>query len=185
MKKKHEHSGRSSEGYLDASVILSAIDLKEGENVVDAGCGRGYISLEAARIIGPKARVLAIEIHEGAINELRERLEANGLENLDTVHGDATRDLPVGDGTIDVFLMVKVFHGFFINEELDSITDEIHRILTKDGRIGILENVERWDAPDPDDKEPEDVGTVMSRYGFKLQAIRPVSDDHVIGILTR
>ena len=47
--KRHEHSGMSSKGFLDAEMVLKYIGIKEGDRFLDLGCGDGHFSIAASR----------------------------------------------------------------------------------------------------------------------------------------
>jgi FkbM family methyltransferase len=76
----------------DTNVIEKIVtDLKPGDIFVDVGANIGWISLNAARQVGPAGRVIAIE----PIAELRRRMAfnaaSNGFDNI-TIVGSAVGD---------------------------------------------------------------------------------------------
>lgn len=56
--------------------------LSENSTFVDCGANVGGYSIMAARLVGPKGRVVAIEMLEGTVKALRRNLALNGLENV-------------------------------------------------------------------------------------------------------
>ena len=42
--------------------VLEALNLRTSEQVLEVGCGGGYLTYEAARFVGPTGRVCAIDI---------------------------------------------------------------------------------------------------------------------------
>lgn len=42
------------------SVVLEALNLRTGEQVLEIGCGGGFYAYEAAQCVGPTGRVCAI-----------------------------------------------------------------------------------------------------------------------------
>lgn len=76
------------------SLCLELIEkyLKQGQKVLDIGCGSGILSIAAALLgSGP---VLAVEIDPDAARTARENAQANGVENMVTVQeGDLTKDV--------------------------------------------------------------------------------------------
>ncbi|HWQ75666.1 MAG TPA: 50S ribosomal protein L11 methyltransferase [Syntrophomonas sp.] len=66
--------------------------VKGGENIIDAGCGSGILSIAAAKL--GAARVLAMDIDQVAVNIARANVSMNGLDKIVQVEcGDITRDL--------------------------------------------------------------------------------------------
>ena len=66
--------------------LIDVLDIREGDHVVQVGCGHGYFSAVLSRIVGPKGRVVAIER-----DERLGRLAANYLRdyrNVEVVQAD-------------------------------------------------------------------------------------------------
>jgi ubiquinone/menaquinone biosynthesis C-methylase UbiE len=68
--------------WQDPEKILARIGLKPGMTFVDPGCGDGYFALPAARMVGPKGKVIAADINEEAIERLRQQAAEEGLGQL-------------------------------------------------------------------------------------------------------
>lgn len=68
--------------WQDPEKILAEIGLTTGMTFVDVGCGDGYFAIPAARMVGPKGRVMAVDIDEGAIGRLRQQAAKEGLSQL-------------------------------------------------------------------------------------------------------
>ena len=60
MTEKHMHHGKSSRDILDADEILKAAGLKSDDVFLDAGCGDGYISIEASSVVGDRWKGICI-----------------------------------------------------------------------------------------------------------------------------
>lgn len=69
-----------------------------GEKVVDVGCGGGVNSLEIARLVGPKGKVLGVDIAHMLIEKAEERAWQGGVENVEFYCADAENArLPMTD----------------------------------------------------------------------------------------
>jgi SAM-dependent methyltransferase len=75
--------------------------------VLDVGCGAGRLSIPAARTVGPKGEVVAIDIQEAMLRKLNERIAAEGIANIRTVLGDITQ-IPIEGNGFDLALLVTV-----------------------------------------------------------------------------
>lgn len=62
--------------------------LSSGMNVLDIGSGAGDVSLLAANIVGPDARVTGVDMNAEILNTARERARASGHQNVNFVAGD-------------------------------------------------------------------------------------------------
>jgi ubiquinone/menaquinone biosynthesis C-methylase UbiE len=76
--------------------FLSRAGFKEGDTLVDLGCGPGFTTLDLARRVGPRGRVIAVDRDgERSIRRLQRAVDAAGLGNVETRVADLERfDLP-------------------------------------------------------------------------------------------
>ncbi|WP_407415706.1 class I SAM-dependent methyltransferase [Methanobrevibacter sp.] len=136
---EHKHHGKSSSKFLSSDEILKEFNFKGNETFLDAGCGDGYISIKAIEEYLPEGEVYAIDIYEESIDALNNYKNENNLENLSTIVADLTKGVPdVKDGSIDVILMLNVFHGFNEDNQSDVI-NELSRLIKDDGKIAIMD----------------------------------------------
>jgi ubiquinone/menaquinone biosynthesis C-methylase UbiE len=47
--------------------------------VLDVGCGPGFFTLEAARMVGPAGQVIALDVQQGMLDKLHTAVHAAGL----------------------------------------------------------------------------------------------------------
>jgi ubiquinone/menaquinone biosynthesis C-methylase UbiE len=59
-----------------------------GMNVLDIGCGVGDVSLLAARLVGPHGSVTSIDLDAAALETLKARAAAEGVENIACVEAN-------------------------------------------------------------------------------------------------
>jgi ubiquinone/menaquinone biosynthesis C-methylase UbiE len=78
---------------------------------VDLGCGDGYFAIPASRLVGPKGRVIAIDIDEGAIGRLRQHAAEEGLNQLSAEVG-AAEDTVACEGCADFIFFGINLHDF-------------------------------------------------------------------------
>ena len=137
---EHRHHGKSSADFLDSDEILAELDLKGNETFLDAGCGDGYISKRAVEKYLPQGKVYAVDAYAESIRQLQEYVDENDIENLIPVGADITGTIPdVGDESVDVVLMLNVFHGFKDDNQKEEVINELKRIVKSDGRIAIMD----------------------------------------------
>lgn len=73
-RKRHEHHGKSSKGFLDAGKVLRYIGIKEGDRFLDLGCGDGYFSIAASQAVGKNGLVYDFDMDEEAIALLQKEI---------------------------------------------------------------------------------------------------------------
>lgn len=83
------HSKSFKAGYFevqDASSqqIAPLLDVQPGQQVVDACAGAGGKSLHIAALMNNKGRVLAMDLHQWKLNNLRKRAKRNGIDIVET-----------------------------------------------------------------------------------------------------
>jgi ubiquinone/menaquinone biosynthesis C-methylase UbiE len=54
--------------------------INEGMKVLDIGCGPGYFSIELAKMIGNSGKVFAVDLQEGMLQKIRDKIKGTGLE---------------------------------------------------------------------------------------------------------
>lgn len=84
-------------------VALSKTRLKDGNIVLDIGCGSGSITVEAAMQVAPNGKVYAIDQDENAIKLTKENLKKFNVANIEVIHSkvqDAISKLPVADAIL-------------------------------------------------------------------------------------
>jgi ubiquinone/menaquinone biosynthesis C-methylase UbiE len=77
-------------------LLLSRAGFARGATLVDLGCGPGYTTLDLARVVGPRGRVIAVDRDgERSLTLLEERAAEAGLSNVETREVDLEEfDLP-------------------------------------------------------------------------------------------
>jgi ubiquinone/menaquinone biosynthesis C-methylase UbiE len=116
-----------------AEGLVGLLDLTPGERVVDVGCGRGALTLPAARAVGETGRVTAVDIAPAMVDLTRRAAADAALPQVDTavVTADA---LGLPEASADVVASSLVL--FFAPDPLATLEAWL-RLLVAGGRIGI------------------------------------------------
>jgi ubiquinone/menaquinone biosynthesis C-methylase UbiE len=117
--------------------VVHKAGLSRGSRVLDLGCGMGFLSLEAARIVGPEGMVYAVDSSPGALEELARRAVEKGFGNLHTLRGDISR-LPLEDGAVDAVISRSVLS--YVSDR-SAVLREAARMLHAGGTLSIFEPV--------------------------------------------
>ena len=108
----------------------------EGAAVLEEGFGFGTSPLIAARMVGPKGKLYALDVAPVHVAVLRVRAKLYRLRNLEVILADAKcTGLP--DKSVDVVFMCYAFHHFWDKE---GTLKELHRVLREDGTLSMLED---------------------------------------------
>ena len=168
----HRAHGFSSAFFLDSDEILKELDLKGNETFMDAGCGDGHIAIKVIEEYLPEGNVYAVDIYDASIEDMETYKKENNVENLTNIEADITEGIPgVDDESIDVVLLVNVFHGFKASRKLDEAVEELARIVKNDGKIAIMD-YKAWDVPKGPPTQmrssPEDLEKLFASHGLKM-----------------
>lgn len=116
---------------------LQAMGLAPGMSVLEVGPGSGFLTVEVARCIGPEGRLSAVDIEPQMVAQVKERVKAEGLQNVDVRLANAL-SLPHPSGTFDLVFLVTVLGGI---GDKGRLMRELRRVLKKDGRLSVTEAV--------------------------------------------
>jgi precorrin-6B methylase 2/rhodanese-related sulfurtransferase len=118
--------------------VFAALGVKTGARVADIGAGSGYFTVRLAKAVGPTGRVMAIEADAKSLAKLRERVEREGLTNVEVIEG-TQRDTHLAGRSIDAALIVNAYHEM---PEYGTILSQIRQALTSTGNLVIIEPLE-------------------------------------------
>lgn len=113
--------------------LLRVAAPRPGESIVDLGCGKGAVTLPAARAVGESGRVLGLDVSLGMLAAVRERAAALGLSNLELAAGDAS-DPQLPAGAFDLVTASLVI--FFLPDPLAALT-AWRSLLAPGGRVAL------------------------------------------------
>jgi ubiquinone/menaquinone biosynthesis C-methylase UbiE len=115
--------------------VIKALDLHEGQVVADIGAGSGYFTLRLAQAVGEKGRVFAVDVEEGMVKYLRQRLTKENIKNVTTIKVPPHDPLLI-DGSLDLAFVCDVYHHI---EERDGYLRKLRKALKPDGRVVIVD----------------------------------------------
>ncbi|ADZ10711.1 Methyltransferase type 11 [Methanobacterium lacus] len=170
----HRIQGRSSESFIDAREVISRLKLKGDEVFLDAGCGDGHTAFEAYDMMNQDAVIYAVDIYEPSIQDLEEEIEAKKITRIVPVLGNIAGDIPIPDNTLDMTLMINVFHGFVAQENLHEAVEELKRITKPCGKIAIMDYKKKETKYGPPffvRQSPEELEDLFKGHDLKLTEV--------------
>lgn len=178
------HSGFSSDEstrltWYNPELILKDISLQPGMAFADVGCGDGFFSLLAARIVGPSGTVYAVDSNVSAIEKLKHKAAERGLRNINATVGKGEETIFCRQ-CIDVVFYSMVLHDF----------DEPGKVLLNAKQMlkphGILVNLD-WKKKQMNFGPPEHIrfsedkaSRLIKNAGFKIGNVKEAGLHHYI-----
>ena len=65
---------------------MKKVGIKKGQVILDFGCGVGNYTIPAAKIIGEKGKIFALDESNSKIMELSRRVKSTGLNNIKIIN---------------------------------------------------------------------------------------------------
>lgn len=115
--------------------ILDLLGARAGAAVADLGAGGGYFAERLAARVGPAGRVVAIDVDEDALAQLRTRFPPARFPQVAIRRGTA-RDPGIEPDSLDAVLMVDTYHEL---TEPAAILAAVRRSLRSGGRLVVVD----------------------------------------------
>jgi len=134
--------------------------IEPGMTVLEVGPGNGRYTVETARRVGGRGKVIAVDIEPKMIKRLAQRAKAEGVTNLEAkvvnVH-----NLPFGESTFDAVCMIAVVSEI---PQPEHALSEFYRVLRPAGLLAFSELL-----TDPDYPLAGTLIRMATRMNFRLK----------------
>jgi ubiquinone/menaquinone biosynthesis C-methylase UbiE len=164
---------------LQPEELLRSLGLRRGDTLADIGCGPGFFTVPAAKIVGDGGRVLAADIQGEMLSAVKARVSAQGLTNV-RVLKTSDVEVPLPAACADLALLA------FTLSEIDQRARFLHRVrrvLKPEGTLAVLE----WEKQDEPEGPPlnerisaEDVIKDAEAAGLHLREQRALNEHHYL-----
>lgn len=161
---------------------IAIANLKDGETVLDLGCGGGFDCFLASRRVGDTGHVIGVDMTPDMISLARKNAEEDGYNNVEFRLGEIEH-LPVSDESIDVIISNCVIN---LSPEKEKVFQEAFRVLKPGGRLSISDIVATAKLPEDIRMDlslmsgciagaeyVEDIRKIMEDVGFKDIELTP------------
>ena len=115
---------------------FNTFGIKSGYVVIDYGCGPGWFTFPAARIIGREGKVYALDCIPRHVKIVEEKAKREGLSNIETILSDTATGLP--DKCLDIIWICDTLHEI---RQKRALMAELHRVLKSGGILAIYDGI--------------------------------------------
>lgn len=112
--------------------MLTGLRLNDTMTAVDFGAGTGLVTFEIAKRV---KRITAIDSSVGMIDVIREKIENNGVKNVDAMFYDIEKDPAVIDA-VDVIVSSMAMHHV---KDIRKFAEKIYLMLKTGGQLAIAD----------------------------------------------
>ncbi|HNZ60071.1 MAG TPA: class I SAM-dependent methyltransferase [Methanofastidiosum sp.] len=175
VKEMHKLDSFERRKILPPEEILIKAGLKIKDIFLDIGCGIGYFSIPASRIIGIEGKVFALDTSSEMLEELKRRIYKKNIKNIIPIFSEPYR-FPL-DSNVGTFALISnVLHEV---EDKISFLEETNRVLIRCGTLCIVEwqKKETERGPPLEDRINEsEIKNLLEKTNYKLTNIHLIGD---------
>jgi ubiquinone/menaquinone biosynthesis C-methylase UbiE len=154
-------------------------DLLAGMTFIDIGCGEGFFSILAAKKVGKKGKVFAVDSDNSAIEKLNRRATTEALENIIAEVGNAEETVFCSKCADFVFFSM-VLHDF---NDPTKVLQNAYLMTKSTGRLVNLD----WKKQDMPFGPPvkirfseEYASSLIKNAGFRIEGVKDAGSYHYV-----
>jgi len=119
-------------------ILGEQVGITTGQKVADLGCGHGFFALTAARLVGGRGQVYAVDILKSALEMVEAEARRQQILNLTTVWSNiemygATK---IPAESLDVALII---HTIYQLDNVKAFLQEAARLVKSGGKVVIID----------------------------------------------
>jgi ubiquinone/menaquinone biosynthesis C-methylase UbiE len=152
-------------------------DLHPDMIFADIGCGEGFFAILAAKKIGDKGKVYAVDVDSSAIQRLKNKAEAEGLKNITAEVGMAEETV-FCNKCVDIVFYSMDLHDFANPEK---VLKNAQKMLKPEGQLVDLDWKKQEQPFGPPFKirfSEEHASTLIKNAGFQIDQVKTVGSYH-------
>jgi ubiquinone/menaquinone biosynthesis C-methylase UbiE len=114
--------------------ILQGAGIQPGQNVLEVGCGSGFFTIPAAKMIGEQGSLTAMDMLPVSVEAVAKKVQTADLKNVRVIKGDAL-DTRLEAESFDAILIFGVIPAPML--PMEKLLAEMRRILKPGGTMAI------------------------------------------------
>jgi len=154
-------------------------DLRSGMIFADIGCGDGFFSILAAKKVGEKGKVYAVDMDASAIERLKHKAKAESLKNI-TAKVGAAEETVFCSKCADFVFYSMVLHDF---SDPTEVLQNAKQMLKSNGQLVDLDWKKQEMPFGPPVKirfSEEQASSLIQNAGFQVGGVKDAGNYHYI-----
>jgi len=165
--------------FSDPQKNIAELGIADGMKVVDLGAGSGFYTIEAAKKVGNRGMVYAVDVQQDLLNKIKNSAGMVGLHNIEIVCGNIEKigGTKLREAIADRIILSNTLFQI-APEDRDNLVLEIKRLLKSGGKLLVVD----WESGTP--LSPKTIVPKMlaegifQKSGFKLEKSFDAGDHH-------
>lgn len=97
--------------FVNPGKIIGQLGLKPGDKITDLGCGSGFYTMAAAKIVGNTGRVAGVDVQDTKLTATKSISLQNNLHNVEVYKADLEKPFHgIPSGGEDAVIMASIVH---------------------------------------------------------------------------
>lgn len=124
--------------FLQPKKILSQLNLDQDMTIADLGCGSGYLTFAASKMVGPSGTVYAVDVQKSVLSNISSDIKFYGARNVKPIWAnlEIVGSAKIDDNSVDVALLVMILYQ---SKNHENILKEAYRILKPNAKLLIVD----------------------------------------------
>ncbi|MDQ7081840.1 MAG: class I SAM-dependent methyltransferase [Aquificota bacterium] len=120
---------------FDPEKTLREFGIREGMTVLDVGTGPGFYLPYLSKLVGERGKVYAVDVQEEMVRRAREKVEMEGLGNVEVLRSEENH-IPLPDRSVDFVFMAFTFLEL---EDPKKFAEELKRVAKPLGYLAVID----------------------------------------------
>jgi len=175
----HRYEEAVRKKWHEPETTLKEIGLRADMVFMDVGCGDGFFTIPAARLVGEKGKVYAVDADASAINRLKHKAVEKGLRNLNATVGAAEETVFCNECADIVFYSI-VLHDF---RDPAKVLQNAKRMIQPAGKLVNLDWKKKlmpFGPPVQIRFSEEQAANLIKQADFRIESIRDAGRYHYV-----